>query len=49
MVEKLCPIQDEAPKASEETTDLRTRSYKLGPKLIKGENLLQKRSYRLAQ
>jgi hypothetical protein len=49
MVEKLFPLKYEAPKESEEASNLRTRSYNLAPKLIKRENLLQTRSYRLAQ
>jgi hypothetical protein len=48
MVEKLFPLKDEAQKY-EEAPDLRTRSYKLAPKLIKGEKLLQTRSYRSTQ
>jgi hypothetical protein len=49
MVDKLFPLKYKAPKASEESLDLRTRSYKLAPKLIKEETLLQTRSYRSAQ
>jgi hypothetical protein len=41
MVEKLFPLKDESPKYGQETLDLRTRSYKLAPKLIKEEKLLQ--------
>jgi hypothetical protein len=45
MAEKLCPLKDEAPKYGQEAPNIRMRSYKSAPKLIKGENLLQKRSY----
>jgi hypothetical protein len=40
-VEKLFPLKDEAPKYGQEALDLRIRSYKSAPKLIKGEKLLQ--------
>jgi hypothetical protein len=45
-VEKLCPLKDEAPKYGQEALDLRTRSYKSAPKLIKGEKVVATRSYR---
>jgi hypothetical protein len=31
MVEEIFPLKDEAPKAIEEASDLRTKSYKFGP------------------
>jgi hypothetical protein len=40
-VEKLCPLKDEAPEYGQEALDLRTRSYKSAPILIKEEKLLQ--------
>jgi hypothetical protein len=40
-IEKLCPLKDEALKYGQEALDLRTRSYKSAPKLIKEEKLLQ--------
>jgi hypothetical protein len=40
-VEKLCPLKDESPEYGQEVLNLRTRSYKSAPKLIKGEKLLQ--------
>jgi hypothetical protein len=37
-VDKLFPLKYESPKASEEALNIRTRSYKLAPKLIKQES-----------
>jgi hypothetical protein len=45
-VEKLFPLKDEALKHGQEVLDLRTRSYKSTPKLIKGEKVVATKSYR---
>jgi len=48
MVENLCPLKYEAPKASEEAPNLRTRSYNSAPILIEEKKRLQTRSYSLS-
>jgi hypothetical protein len=47
-VEKLCPLKDESLEHGQEVLDLRTRSYMLAPKLIKGEKVVATQSYRSA-
>jgi hypothetical protein len=33
MVEKLCPLKDEAPKYGQEALDLRSKKLQVGPKI----------------
>ena len=40
-VEKICPLKVDSPKETEESPDLRTRSYKLAPNKLKEKKWLQ--------